>query len=707
MAEENEDETEYHPFADDPITSAAQDRLDRGPFAARAADLLADVAASSTSNVAGLIGAWGSGKSSVLAMLEENIEARSGWEVVRYNPWALSDLPTLIVEFFAAIRDALPAQSEARRALAGYVGRIAPLTSLLSAIPLIGIDPSKGLEAIADRLDGDQSLTSQRDRLVEALRTSPVKVLVLIDDVDRLHGDELLMVLKLVRLVGRLPNVSYVLAYDEKTILDVLAGTELGAGNPARALAYLDKIVQLRLDLPAVSTYRLQELVNEGIGRALARAGVVLGERERERLSSAYFDCLSTGLDEPRNVKRYFAQVEALHPLVAPEVDLVDFLLITYLRVFHPSLHRDLRDHKEELTGTKLLAGGDDKPQAIGARWRERLLDRHDVDADDVDGLLELLGVMFPKTKPHGSPYPNPERGICHAEYFDRYLYLAVAPDDVADADVAAALAEAAAGRRGHATSLLLERLDAAGAAVVAKLDRQSASGAAARNLVVFAAEVAARVPAVGVLGFAPRRAQLWARDLLATATVDDPDALLAEMAEHLPVNTVAMILAGVKGDDVDGRGFPRHLTAFAARVGAALWDHLQAMPSVPAAQLTELSWTLSQWVHFAGDEAAARDWVRVQVTAGRWDIADLVAQFTPVTLNDSNEPAGLMAFDDHGMERYVGIRWALERFTPDVIDEPKFSAWLTGMEPSFENRRIMAHLKLAEHAAAGGSEPA
>ena len=42
-------------------------------------------------------------------------------------------------------------------------------------------------------------------------------ILVVIDDLDRLQPDELLLVFKLIRLVGRLPSVGYILAFDERT----------------------------------------------------------------------------------------------------------------------------------------------------------------------------------------------------------------------------------------------------------------------------------------------------------------------------------------------------------------------------------------------------------------------------------------------------------------------------------------------------------
>jgi predicted KAP-like P-loop ATPase len=74
--------------------------------------------------------------------------------------------------------------------------------------------------------------------------------LIILDDLDRLEPAELLLTFKLVRLVGRLPNVYYLLTYDERTLVDVLKRTDLVGEEDGRAQAYLEKMIQVRLDIP-------------------------------------------------------------------------------------------------------------------------------------------------------------------------------------------------------------------------------------------------------------------------------------------------------------------------------------------------------------------------------------------------------------------------------------------------------------------------
>lgn len=74
---EDDDRLGLAQVGDDPISNATQDKFDRQPFAARAADLIRGVAASSPSLVAGLIGPWGSGKTSVVVMIAERRDPAS------------------------------------------------------------------------------------------------------------------------------------------------------------------------------------------------------------------------------------------------------------------------------------------------------------------------------------------------------------------------------------------------------------------------------------------------------------------------------------------------------------------------------------------------------------------------------------------------------------------------------------------------------
>jgi predicted KAP-like P-loop ATPase len=349
-------------------------------------ELIEHVSNETPSAVLALMGPWGSGKTSVLLFARRRFNSGGRWKVVEFNPWMVSDLPSLVQEFFTTLVAALPDDRKGkrlRRKKAGYARSVAPLTA---PFKIFGIAADQALRSAGDLLAGDQSIDARRRELEEALREHGRPILLIADDLDRLHPDELTLIFKLVRLVGRLPNVYYLLAFDEQTVLDVLTSTELAGGDRPRALAYPEKMVQVRLDLPPVHPRLAGRLLDQLLDGLIAKHNVTLDDRAAYRLGHAYRTHLASYLHEPRQVKRYCAQIEALYPLLATEVDFVDFAIVTFFRTVHPGVAGLLASHKEELT----------KPTHEQRRdaWQARLCEAGVAEAD-LGPVLDLLGQLF------------------------------------------------------------------------------------------------------------------------------------------------------------------------------------------------------------------------------------------------------------------------------------------------------------------------
>jgi predicted KAP-like P-loop ATPase len=80
---------------DYPIQNPTEDKFNRWPFAKRIADTLRDREDPSCI-VLGIYGAWGEGKTSVLNIIEAELEKSEKVVVVRFNPWYFSSEAVLI-----------------------------------------------------------------------------------------------------------------------------------------------------------------------------------------------------------------------------------------------------------------------------------------------------------------------------------------------------------------------------------------------------------------------------------------------------------------------------------------------------------------------------------------------------------------------------------------------------------------------------------
>ncbi|WP_162259242.1 P-loop NTPase fold protein [Oerskovia sp. Root918] len=625
-------------------TDARPDELDRQGYADHLTRLLNNVRVQSESTVLALIGDWGSGKSSVLEMLQRRLQ--DPWRVAVFNPWTYPDTPSLHRGFFNELASALPAGNRpggARAKVGDFARAISPLGKLGS---LVGLDAQDLLKAAGDLVAGDTSASAAKKSAEAALRTADLPVLMVVDDLDRLTPDELLEVLKLVRLVGRLPNVYYLLSYDERTLLDVLLRTPVSGNDEGRAHAYLEKIVQVRLDMPALRAPQRARLLNDGLDKIGAAVGLLLTAEDERRLSKIYFSVLDRRLSTPRAITRFLGQIQAFYPLLHGEVDFVDFFVVNWLRTQEPGVYRMLQNYRDDLLGQDFshlpLSRDAAAQQSRRARWDERLREAH-VQQTDLPGVIEVLSALFPQIAAAFADVQylaearqrSTPKTISHIDYFDRYVSFGIPQDDVSDADVAKAVADLARSADSPAVALLGEEIANETARAMRKLVALREAQVPLPETALF--DLIARTsPKID-----RRRNDLFDNPWL--AAVRGGAACLATMGTEVAVNTVTQLgnvqeleeyVVDVVGllkprdtDSVNERlpaefDFPSVESAASAVIKASLEAHAASSPLNDGA-MTRF-WT---WRHL--DPDAAKAWLVSQVDTGLWSMSDTVGAFT------------------------------------------------------------------------------
>lgn len=451
-------------LSDDPLSDLDDEELfGRTHLIDRILEVLDRVRDQSTSSTIGLVGSWGSGKTSVLDGLTGRLRSpgakttatlREKWRVAEFNPWLYSGPLELHVGFFQTLRNAFSDDEKWSNKKDWFLNLGKAAAPLAGLAGLVGIDG----ESIARQLldSATDSLVQQRDKIATALEEAQQPVLLVVDDLDRLSAEELLHLFKLVRLVGRLPCVYYLLSYDEHTVIDLLAKTDLVAANDdRRALDYLEKIVQVRLDMPLLRSHEIDRVVQRSINRIATNHRLPISHQQTHRLTNIFDEVLSHRLRTPRAIKRMFGQVDAFLGSLGEEVDFDDFLIITWLRTIEPGVYGLIQRHKNELlSGGGFTLRNAHLPElqtgALRDIWLKRLSDAR-VDDASLDDLLYLLQTLFPRLEPiyrnedrdrHSTPYaPEPKVGrVSHPDYFDRYFSFGVPSDDIADAFVRAGI---------------------------------------------------------------------------------------------------------------------------------------------------------------------------------------------------------------------------------------------------------------------------
>ncbi|OYR67571.1 hypothetical protein DJ79_08875 [Halorubrum ezzemoulense] len=420
---------------DRPLESSGNDRLGYSHFAENLADTVTSRAPTDGYTI-GVYGPWGSGKSTILNFLEDELEdVNSIPAVVRFNPWWFSGRGDLVEKFLTE----MGAQLESQDGFPDLRSDLANLSSALSNVPfsaITGVPAEQGFDAIHQLLQQEgESVDELKNSVHEKLEASDRQIICIIDDVDRLTPREITLMFQLIKSIADFPNVIYVLAFEQEVIVNALEKE----ANFRDGKRYLQKIVQLPLHIPEPKSGSLESLF-------LDQLPEVPGEQlvDTERWESLLRTGILPLLDTPREVIRLTNTIDVMAASVGEEVNYTDLVGLEALRVFHEEVYAEIKASPERFVGHR-------KP-------RLRRSDDPD-DYNDILGDLEsdrelvenILKELFPMVKDNllnrSSGFENwdqmrVENRICHRDRISVYFRLNIPDGEISSTEMGAILSK-------------------------------------------------------------------------------------------------------------------------------------------------------------------------------------------------------------------------------------------------------------------------
>lgn len=376
---------------DNPIREPGDDTLERAESAeAFASHVLA--LDRSEGAVVGVLGPWGSGKTSYINLARGDFTT-AGAEIVDFNPWMFSGAEQLVESFFVEIASQLkhrPGLADVGKDLEDY----GELFSGLGWLPLVGPWIERGRVAnkllaklLQRRKEGS---TDRRAKLTKDLQDLARPIVVVIDDIDRLSTGEIRDIFKLVRLTASFPNIIYVLAFDRERVETAL--TEEGI----RGRDYLEKILQLAIDLPAIPDDVLTRQVLAAVDDAVSEVED-RGPFDEERWPDVFMEVIRPLIRNMRDVRRYSAAVYGTVRALKGQIALVDVLALEAVRIFLPDSFKGIVGSVDALTTTSsLMYRSQDRPELKAA------IDNFLTAADGRETLVRsLIERVFPAAGRH------------------------------------------------------------------------------------------------------------------------------------------------------------------------------------------------------------------------------------------------------------------------------------------------------------------
>ncbi|HEX8429317.1 KAP family NTPase [Hymenobacter sp.] len=467
---------------DRPLSEPTHDNFQRADFAKRIAQTLVS-RTNPDSIVVGLYGKWGEGKSTVLNFIRHSLKEASGEVAVfNFNPWRFPDESQLLVNFFGELAKTIDQQlyntkEKAAKILTSY---IAPLIPSFGAGPVTA-DVGKSVGELSSKLLPD--VDKLRSRLEDLLVKSGKRVVVIIDDIDRLEKTQIQTVFRLVKLTADFKHTAYLLAFDDVMVARAMgevfeSGAEDVAGDrPLQAgLNFLEKIIQVPLRLPRARPDALLKFCFERVDEVLTNAGLTLPDAEAQRLGNALRSAILPRLTTPRLAVRYANSLSFSLPLVLGEVNTVDFILVEAMNVFYPDLYSFVATHEGHLTGSTRDSSRIIYPQQDHTAEEKAVLNiglDHYKLADERKAAENMLRALFPRVaklldKGHmffgNTSRLTPDeltrnQHIAASTHFGRYFAYTVLLGDVPDEEITAFL-QLSGSEQSQSAPLLIARLD-------------------------------------------------------------------------------------------------------------------------------------------------------------------------------------------------------------------------------------------------------
>jgi predicted KAP-like P-loop ATPase len=359
--------------ADRPSSNPKDDLFGHAPFAESLADSICRYPGND-GLVLALYGPWGSGKSTVLSYVRHFLEQRPEVEqpvIVTFNPWWFSGQENLARAFLGQMQAVLPVKNTKFKKLGNLLGDFAEgvggLIDLSSMTGGAGSKIGKLIGMITKRKPKD--VPALKSEISKILRDAQARILVIIDDIDRLTPEEIRQLFTVIKALADFPNVVYLLAFDREVAAQAI---EQQSGMPGER--YLEKIIQVPFELPPVDRVALRAALFKRLDEILGDTSD--GLFDHSYWTNAFHDGIDQLIQVPRDVVRFTNTLAVTYPPVRGEVNPVDFIALEALRVFLPSLYDVIRTNQDKFSGHSRDSRYDGDQRAIAAfheQWAQAL----------------------------------------------------------------------------------------------------------------------------------------------------------------------------------------------------------------------------------------------------------------------------------------------------------------------------------------------
>lgn len=353
----------------------------------------------------GIKGPWGCGKTTFLNVLKTEIEKEKSNLIMDFNPWLFPD------------------ETNLSRAFLNELGlRLSPYSfrgnyHLIQLIKKLYKDNSTIWGVLANAICVSQTLDDVYKAVKQAIISSKKRIVVFIDDIDRLQVNEIYEILTIIRNIGNLPNTIFILAYDKDYLLDVMSDKFI------RPQEYLAKFFQAEYPLGKIRTdtiiYEIAIMLGELFPEVFKKDVRFIASSKLSALASPQMLVSNLPgirlIKNKRDIKRLMNNIRLLWPIfrgTITELDdyFSDFLKIEILRLKYGNVFSKVK----YMDGSLLIKKNGKIILSPLAKYR---IDKLVIEYNDRIEVLDLLRSLFQETETDPQNF-----SIRNADFFDYYF---------------------------------------------------------------------------------------------------------------------------------------------------------------------------------------------------------------------------------------------------------------------------------------------
>ncbi|TVZ46150.1 P-loop NTPase fold protein [Olleya sp. Hel_I_94] len=318
---------------DDPILNEDEDILNYQPKIDSLKSILLNETYKKSISI-GLVGPWGNGKSSVIHMTQLQIENQTKDDIlmIHFLPYLNHKEDDIINEFFISLS----------KQLSKYSGKLSSQILDYSK-KLTEVYKGGNVFDFFDKHVSNINSTPAKelyDDINTRLQEIDKKIIIFVDDLDRLSGKEIIQVLKLIRNTANFTNTIFVVAMDKDYVIN-----RLKSENNISSTRFVDKFFQLEIYLPEIDKTILRNFVSKSL-----KDSILNNSSDFEINFSRGFNHKGNLFDDfiknLRDSKRLVNQIIFDYTFLGEEINFKDFLNFTYFKLKFPKFMELLSHNK-------------------------------------------------------------------------------------------------------------------------------------------------------------------------------------------------------------------------------------------------------------------------------------------------------------------------------------------------------------------------